>query len=375
MRIRVSWPFVASLAVVLGGAWGAKRLYTESRLRDYRPTLVTPGRVCLAAVLPESRYRIIISNGIAHLAEMTGDQEFGAPDQDDKEALDTKAKLPMKETLAALQGDRGALGKLVMAVNKMKSEDLPTTLVVWTSEDVQKALDGDTALRAKLEDDLNTRLDGTPLESVRIGSIVNGIVLDLPVDVKVPLPDGEKTLTCRIQQPYKTLFAGAVNGEIDKVFNVGKEALLGMYREQARQVLEGGRREDVAGSLRSRIDPKGRAHLSEAPERILKNFKILVNESHMSGASSVSYEGPNRAILADVTLKLTQDGRMRLWKYSHEKPGFQLLLIADNVAIAAPKIRTELAGDDVKLTGVPAGERTDDAVRFINEAAKGSKGK
>ena len=136
-------------------------------------------------------------------------------------------------------------------------------------------------------------------------------------------------------------------------------------------VLGGGRREDVAGSLKTRIDRSSRAHLADAPERILRNFKVLVNESHMSGASSVSYEGPNRAILADVTLKLTHDGRMRLWKYSHEKPGFQLLLIADNVAIAAPKIRTELAGDDVKLTGVPAGERKEDVVRFINEAAKG----
>jgi len=374
MRIRVSWPFVASLAVVLGVAWGAKRLYTEAQLRDYRPTRVAPGRVCLAAVLPASRYRIIISNGIAHLAEITGDQEFGAP-EDDKETLDTKAKLPMKETLAALQGDVAALGKLVMAVNQMKSEDLPTTMVVWTSEDIQRALDGDPALKARLENDLNTRLDGTPLETLRTGAIVNGIVLDMPVDVRVPFPEGVTTLTCRIQQPYKTLFAGAVNGEIDKVFNVGKEALLGIYRDQAQKVVQNGRKEDVAGSLRSRIDPKGRAHLAEAPERILQNFKILVNESHMSGASSVTYEGPNRAILADVTLKLTQDGRMRLWKYSHEKPGFQLLLIADNVAIAAPKIRTELAGDDVKLTGVPAGERTEDAVRFINEAAKGSKGK
>jgi hypothetical protein len=281
----------------------------------------------------------------------------------------------MRETLQSLQGDPVALGKLVMAVNKIRDEDLPSIQRVWKAEDVEKALGGDEGLRSKLERDLNTKLDGSPLPTLDVNSIINGIVVDAPVDVRIPFEGKLKTVTCRIKLPYKTSFAGRVNTIIDQHFNLSREALIGYYRTEANAVITDGHKEDVAASLRFRIDPASLRQKATAPEKILANTHVLINDTHILGASSVSYDAPNRSILSDVTLKLTEDGRMRLWKYSHDHPGFQLLLTVDGIAIAAPRIQTELMESQVKLTKVPSKEMVQDAVDAINSRAAGQKQK
>lgn len=359
---------------VLGVVWAALWIYPKVMLGNYVVVPVKPGKINLVAVHRLSGYRIIVSNGTAHLYEIQGDaQAFDAPDE--TSTAQDAARLPIRETLQSLQGDASALGKMVMSVNKMHEEDLPNVRIVWKAEDIQKALDGDQALRTKLEGNLNTRLDGTPLDTVSLEAIMSGIVIDEPVTVNVPVEGQLKPVTCRIQEPFKTLFAGAIEKKVNERFETSNEALLGYYREAANKILAGGRKEDVAQSLKSHIEPATLQEKAVGPERILANTKVLVNENQMSGASYVTFEGPNRSILSDVTLRLTDDGKMRLWKYSHDNPGFQLLLAVDGVAIAAPRIKTELAENEVKLTKVPSKDQVDEAVAFIKKTASGQKSK
>lgn len=363
--------FVIGAAVVLAVAWAVMWVVPRVSLAGYNPDPVKPGTVNLIAVQREAGYRIVVSNSIAHLVELTGNEAFDAPDMD-RDSTQDAARLPIRETLKALAGDVDALGHLVMSVNKIREDEFPPSPAVWRAEDIQRAIDGDMGLRQSLERDLNTGLDGKPLDTVSISAIINGIVIDAPVTVVVPIEGKPTSLVCRVREPFQTLFAGAVESKINDRFNLSKEMLIGHYRELAKKELEKPAPDDVAGALKSRISPSRLKFLAEVPERILANIKALVNENQMSGATLDTYDGPNRTILSDVTLKLTKDGTMRLWKYSHDNPGFQLLLTVNGIAIAAPRITTELSGSEVVVKGVPGGEQVKEAVTFINKAAEGS---
>ncbi|MBS1723269.1 MAG: hypothetical protein JSS66_09990 [Armatimonadetes bacterium] len=371
MKLRSAGPFVVTLGAILAAIWGYLWITPRIQLSGYRVLPVEPGQVDLIAVEKEAGYRIIVSNGIAHLVETSGNsEEFDAPELD-KQATNDAPRLPIRETLQALQGDIKALGKLVSAVNKLRNDDWPTQEVVWRSEDLEHALKSPGQLRSKLESDLNTRLDGSPLDQVSVDAVINGIVIDMPVKVAMPTPDGPKTVVCRVQEAYKTLFAGQVEGKVNEKFKITKEALAASYRDLANNLQKKGRKENVVASIESRISSQKLQELAKGPERILANIRVLVTEAMTTGASSVPYEGQNGTILSDVTLQVNEVGRMRLWKYSHENPGFQLLLTVNGVAIAAPRITTELSGSDVKLRGVPSRDQVEEAVSFINKAATG----
>ena len=361
--------------MLIAGIWGGIKAWSILSLSGFKPTPVLPGEINLVAVEKGAGYRIIVSNGTAHLVEVSGDASFDAPDDNERADTQDAGRLPMREALKALQGDTDALGTLVMEVNKAKPDDLPPVQILWKSEDILKALDGDVNLRAKLEHDLNTKLNGDPLDTFNLDAVLNGIVIDSPVKVRVPLETETKELVCRIREPYKTLFAGSVQKMIDDRFNPTREAMIGFYRDRANTLIKEKRQENVEGSLRSRIDPKKLQSWAVGPEKILSNMTVLINENHMTGATADSYPGPDRSILSNVVIRLTDEGRMRLWKYSHDNPGFQLLLTMNGIAIAAPRIKTELAESEVMLTRVPSKELVQDAVDSINRLASGKKGK
>lgn len=371
-KSRSSAVFVGATLLLIGLVWAALWLMPRLALSGFNPVPVKPGRIDLIAVHPESGYRIVVSNGIAHLVEFSGStKDFDVPD--DTKNTENAARLPIRETLQALQGQADALGKMVMAVNKIRDEDFPNNRVVWKAEDIVTAIKGDPATRARLEKDLNTRLDGTPLDSVSLNAITSGIVIDSPVKVKVPIEGKESVIECRIQEPYKTLFVGAVQKHVDERFNVTREALAGLYKAEAMKIIDGGQKEGVVQSLEFRIAPEKLREKAANVEKILAHTRVLVNENQMRGASYVTVQGANRSILANVTLRLDEDGRMRLWKYSHEHLGFQLMLTFDGVAIAAPRIKTELAESEVNLTNVPSLDDVKSAVDFINQTAAGKK--
>ncbi len=157
-----------------------------------------------------------------------------------------------------------------MFLNELSPDDLPTNPIIWTPEDLTKALDGDPTLRQKLERDINTKLDGTPLDGFSINSVIESIVLAVPVPVEVTIKGEKRTLTATVLEQFQTRFAAQVAKRFTERFRTN-EQLIGLYREEANRVATGDAvREDVALSLRERISPNRINQLAEKPRRVLE---------------------------------------------------------------------------------------------------------
>jgi len=357
-----------ALVVATGAIIGGWRLYADAQLRGFQEFYPAPGRVNLIAINPGSGYRIIVSSDTASLAEVSGDT-FGGGAERDPEAQDiiSQRKLPIRELIGSLSGNEKDFSRLAMFLNELSPDDLPTNPIIWTPEDLTKALDGDPALRQKLERDINTKLDGTPLDGFSINSVIESIVLAVPVPVEVTIKGEKRTLTATVLEQFQTRFAAQVAKRFTERFRTN-EQLIGLYREEANRVATGDAvREDVALSLRERISPNRINQLAEKPRRVLENARILITNENITQATDRQYEGPNQAQLTDVILQLDRPGHLQLWKYSRQKPGFQLLFVKDGVALAAPRITTELAESKVTITGMRARNLALDAVKLINE--------
>jgi hypothetical protein len=348
--------------------WGGWKAYSAFMLRGVVLDTLTPGRVNIVAVAPAAGYKIIVANQIAYLAEVEGDLAVGDMDRGGEEVT-SQSRLPLRELLQTLQGDEKALGVLIMRLNDWSDTDTVLGTRVWKAEDLQKALDGDPVLTKKLESHINVDLDGVPLGVIDYKAVSEGIVVDSPVPMQVKVGNELRNLVGRVQEVYYPQFCLTVMnrmsertpGDDDRTY------LQGVYREIAEPIVKAGKGEDVRQSLRSRIDPERLKRLSYRPSQVLDNTAILLNDSHVTSASFSTYDVGNGEEACDVKIGLNEEGRMRLWKYSHDNQGFQLLFIVDTVAIAAPRITTELAESQVTIRRVPSKDLVADAVALLNE--------
>lgn len=371
MRMSAS---VKAAAVMLGAvallALGS-RAFSVLSLRGFQPSRVEPGEFAIVAFAPGSGYRIIVSNGIAHLAEVRDDGNGGfETPTDDQREIENAPRLPMRETLASLRGDLQALSHLVMSVNRLDTDEIPTDPVVWKSEDIEQAIGGDAELRARLEKSLQTTLQGMPLPVVSRSAVNKGIVVDSPVTVRFTVNGEEQELTCRIQEPFVTRFVDAVQVRLSQKFDQPDSLVAGIYREEAMRIQsDPSQAEDVARALRARYDPARLAGFATKPARVLSACRVLVNESHLTRADSECRQDDDGRDDCSITLGLTDDGRMRLWKYSHDRKGFQLLVTVRGVAVAAPRIRTELSSREVKLTQLTSKSLVQETIDLVREVA------
>ncbi len=374
MRIRSSFKVTVAVLAVFGGCYGAWRAYNNYSLSRYHLSEIVPGRINLVAIKPGAGYRIIVANQVAQLAEVS-QSTFDAPgDREEQGEVNNGRKLPIKELLASLQGDEVALGRLVMSLNDMSEANLPPERNIWKAEDIRRALDGDPTLQKRLAEDLHVGLDGNPPDYLNLKKLLNGIVIENPVRVSASVGGVRKTLTGAVLEPFRSQFSRSFENRIKDKFNLPVEQLEGIYIDETTPLRKDpAKREDVRKSLEARIAPAHVDQLAEKPARVLSNAVVVLNESFIKGASTESYNGPNSRKLYDISVHLTDEGRMRLWKYSHEHQGFQLLLIVDDVAVAAPRIRTELSERTVKITQLSAGQLVEDAVNGMNQASGGTK--
>lgn len=368
MKIRPAYKLAAG--AVLGGAalyglWVGYQAWRVSRI-DYPP--IAPGRVNLVAITPGIGYRIIVSNQIAQLAEVVGG-DFTAPDRPEQEGdVQNARRIPIRDLLRALQGEEEAVSNLVTVLNDLARDDLPPVPVIWEAEDLRRALDGDPELRRKLERDINVRLDGTPPEEISVRALIDGIVIRSPVPVRVLVAGRERIVTGHILENYRPRLMLDVERHFKERFDMSNEQIRNYYRLEAKRVLEDpSARENVERSLRARIDPERLRGFAERPERLLRNASIVVNDRQIEGASYSSYEAQNGRKMHNLAIRLTPEGRERLWKYSFRRRGFQLLLVVDGIAIAAPRISHALSGRSVTITQIPDEQLVRDSVDIINQ--------
>lgn len=368
MKLLPSTKILIGFLACSGAGYFGWNAWANAQISSVDISDLVPGRVNLIAVSPDSGYRIVVANQIATLVEK-GNTEFGAPEErSDSSDGSAKKRLPIGDWLSSLNGDQDALNRLVMVLNKLDERELPPDPVVWKAEDVQKALAGDEALKRKLIADLNVNLDGTPLDNLRISSLESGIVLDIPVPVKAPVSNGKVQMVARVQEWFRPKLAFSVMKQLEEKSEVTDNSIRGFYIDESKRILSGEvQKEDVGGNLRGRFDPKRVSQLAETPNKVMQSMKVILNTEMISGASYQPVS-TNRGVSYDVTLEVTEEGRKRLWRYSRENPGFQLLFTTDGVAIGAPIISGELMSKSVKMSQMPDEGLVKEAVDAISNA-------
>lgn len=367
---------IGFVALVAGGYFAYGRV-TSAMILGKQFTKIEPGRVNLLGIDTGRGYRIVVQNQMATLVQGAG-EEFQSPDGNRTESSESdtgsRKRIPIREMLQSLQGDTKALSAFIATMNEIREANLPPVRVIWEAADLRKALEGDKELLAKLEDNLGVHLDGTPLSEIRFSSLQNGIVIRCPVDVKVPDASGKRVMTGTILDPYKPLFSQIVEEQYEQKADVTHSMILGYIREEARNLSEQpAKKENVRAALLARIDSERLQSFARAPERVLQSAQIVINEDAIVEATATERTSTNGVRFYDLSIKLSDDGRQRLWQYSKLRMGSQLLLVVDGIAIGAPRIEHELAFGEVTISQLPDKTLVDDAAQIMNNAKKRGK--
>lgn len=369
MRIRPAYISTAKVAAVGLLGWGAYQGWSAYQLQRFEFKPVTPTEVSLIAVSPNSGYRIVVSNSVARLVQ--GSAQFGAPDQRDADAPDEKSQqniIPIRDMVNGMKGDADGLSNFVMRLNNLDENDLPPVRHVWTEEMLIKALKGDADLKRKLERQLNVTIKGAPLDQIDRDAMEFGIVLDIVVPIKFKIAGKETTVNAHVLESYRPQFPQVVLKSLEDDAKVSDESLLAEYLRQSNVMREKNLQENVAESLLSRFTADRLASLAAKPERVLHNTETILTSDHLTSARVESESDNSGTVKYSLQLGVTEEGRMRLWKYSRAQSGYQLLLVSNGVAVAAPRIEGDVFTHELairNLTDEPLARQTAELIETL----------
>ncbi|MBX3118038.1 MAG: hypothetical protein KF784_03165 [Fimbriimonadaceae bacterium] len=353
-KIRPATKIAIGFVVIVVALFFGYRSYNVWRVSGLSFEPIAPARVNLVGVDTGVGYHIVVANNMAQLVRganpgMKHDTDYNA----ESSAQDAeKKRVPMRELLESLQGNEKSLSRFVMVMNDLNEGELPPQPAIWKAEDIRKALDGDAELIAKLQHDLNVKLDGTPMDTMTVKAVEEGIVIDAPVVVNVQVGNTKKAITARILQSYTPTFIQNVQRRYQGK-NYTVDQIVGYYSAMAKDILEARTpKENVRGSLEANISEARSKALAERPELILSSANVIINEKLISDARMTERKLSDGRTVYDIDLDLTEEGRMRLWQYSLNRVGAQLLFIWDGNAIAAPAVQHELSQTTVTVKGV-----------------------
>lgn len=373
MKIAPSTKIALGFAGLVAIGYGGYRGWQAYQLAGVELTPVAPGKVSIIGVSPEAGVSVIVANKMAQLVE-SDNANFSAGDSSNGGGATQgaiKKRIPVREWIGVLSGDQDSLGKFVMIMaNKREDEKWPSERVIWKQEDVEKAIAGDAALKKKLEEDINMTLEGRPLSQLSLRAFYNGIVLDYPVTLKVRLGKEEKTLVGRFQEPYQPRFIAELEKSLSEK-NVDESMIAGTYRQAAQELLspdsEGRKRplENIADTIRNVYEPsKVRGYVAKA-EPLVKGSTVVVSADMIKTAVSNKVD-TNEGPRWEIRVKLTDEGRKRLWKYSLDNVGKRVLLIANDVPIAAASISHELMQGELVITQLEDESLVEEAIELIS---------
>jgi len=173
----------------------------------------------------------------------------------------------------------------------------------------------------------------------------------------------------RVREPFKSSLMQVVEKRLEDK-KITNEMMAGYYQEEAQPILDGTKKkEDIKDEILARLAPENAAELAKIPERILSSAEVAVNENYISSASYRSYDTTNGKT-NDLTIEMTDEGRRRLWQFSEDRVGTQLMLIVDGIPIAAPRISHELAQGELTITQMSDETLVKEAVNALNKGKK-----
>jgi hypothetical protein len=257
-----------------------------------------------------------------------------------------------------------------MVMNDIKEADLPPVRVNWAATDILKALDGDKALAEKLQSDLGVDLQGRPLPRLKTSSLANGIVVQIPVEVTVPIAGAPRKMTAHIEQPFQSRFSMEVDKLLQELNLRGasdEAAYKAAILQRASELPAEGNYQDVAASLRTVADIQNAKRYVPAVDRVLTNAFVILNDSFIEDADYTEETDEENQAYYSLHLTLNEEGRRRLWQYSLRNRGHQLLVIVDGIAVAAPLIRNDLRDSTVDVTRLQELSLVEDTIKLVKE--------
>ncbi|RYG45611.1 hypothetical protein EON79_12225 [bacterium] len=373
-HLQPGYKIALGFGVVLAAYYLVLPAINTMRVRAIQAPPIAPDRIVMLGLAP-SAGKIIVANNVAQVVE-NPQGNFGGTESAGEGATSgaVSKRLPIQDMLGALAGNGKSLGAFVMKMNDVYTNDesWPTEEVAWSADRLRKALDGDPKERAALEHDLNTTLDGQPLRQLSTRALYNGIIVETPVTVVTEVDGQKRNVTGTFQTPYKP----SLLARLDKSLStraVTESELANEYGAVARRVLDGEEKpEDVRKTLEGLLDPAVTAARIAPVERLLQKTSVVVNSRMIAGAQYAARQ-TNDGTVYDLTIRLTDDGRNRLWKYSHDRVGTQILLVADGTAIAAPLISHELSQGELVISQMRDETLVKDAVETINAGRASSR--
>lgn len=367
--------FAVAVAAVLGLWFGGNELYTRLVILRRDLPRLEPGEVSLIG-LKVPGYHIVVSNGVARLS-MGDPAAFGRPEIISDSSSGTT--IPMRGLIGTLRFDSEAAVELVTALNDIRYDILPLDDRVWSKGRIEEALASPGEARSKLEYDLATTIQGKGIERVNWDRLSTGIWIEVPVALAVPSAGGSREVVAKVLVPYKTRIAAAAERYLQELLDRGglgenlrptASAITGVYN----RALDDAERvgfEDVAQSLRNKLSPEAIRALADPVVKVLNEVEVLITEETIIDAElrAVPREDGKGDYYA-ITLETSGDSRDRLWQYTHRRPGAQLLLVSNGVAIAAPVVRHQIKYSTVEITGISEKKLAEEALRFIEAASK-----
>lgn len=354
-------------AVALLSIYGSRFVNHLLLGREHFAPLV-PGEVNIVGINTKAGYAVLVQNRAAKLViGETG--QLGPGEMSDRaleESSSDKRFIPIREMLKGLKGDADALGVFVQRLNDIKDDDLPPYAPVWRIEDIQAAVAGKADLRAKLEHDINVTLDGKPLDSISRSALFNGILVDTPVPIDLQLGSERRRVMARVKRSYRPQLMGRVLSNLENKY-VDAAGIAREYMLAVNDLKQGRfQPENVADSLLAL--GKSSDSLARFPQSVLNSVTPVVNEFQITTATYVTQQTP-KGDAYTLRVQLNDEGRKRLWQFSNDRVGDQLLVTVNGIAIAAPRIAHPLSDGEIEVTGLQDESLAKLAVDTINKRA------
>jgi hypothetical protein len=364
MKLRASTKIALSALLLGGVAYGGSKLYTIIRLQGVELTPVEPTDFCLVAIGKGAPVKVITANHIAQLVEVAGGLENQGSEGGGAESGAIKRRIPVKEMLGILAGDSDSVAPMIEKLRTTTDDDgsISDETPVWTLADVEKALDGDVALKSRLENDLSTKVDGTPIRPLNLNAFYNGIAIKIPIELKVPNAKGATIKGFDIVSFRPRFMIAFYKSMREKFFD--KQSIQNFYNQfllQDQNAVYPSLKTLISGVKSSALNSEQKLKI----EQIAGVSTILINRSNIVSAEMME-DKSGKEPTYDMKLRLDASGQKRLWKFS-SGGGEKLLVISKGVPIASATLGSELNGEELVIKQIAERKLVVEAIETLQK--------
>ena len=360
MRIRPVTKIVIGFFGLLGLGYGGTYAYTKVMLAKTNLHPIESSDLCLLAISPDAGVKIITANQMVQVVEASDQFHGDSSDSGGATSGSVKKRIPVRELVGLLGGDPDSAQSFVRKMRDSNEDsELSEAAPLWAKEDILKAIGGDTALKAKLENDLNVMLDGKPLSVLNRVAYFYGIRVKIPIFLKVPNSKGAAINAFDIVS-FKTRAMTQFYKEMQARF-VDKKQLQQFYDSFLKD--NPNNAQDISQTLKQVCARSEASEELKKVEHIGSHSTILVNQTMINSVSMVE-QNDGKVTTYDLKLKLSPEGKNRLWKFSSEG-GTQVLVVSKGVAIAAATIGTQLNSEELAIKQIPDKRLVEEAVSLV----------